>query len=126
MNAALLPTVSAASVTAWAPPNVDTAAPGVAPDVSCSADDIVEHTSKTTDRQLENLEKFLATEYIQHEEVNGRAEVSKIRDKSFSYMDFIDHAKHGLVFLDEKRDGGPGTDPSPTSLSTVGLVRIGA
>ena len=125
MNAALLPTVSAASVTAWAPPNVDTAVPGVAPDVSCSADEIVEHTTKSTSRQLENLEKFLATEHIQHEEVNGRGEVSQIRDKSFSYMVFIEHAKDGLVFLDEKRDGGTGTDSFPTSLATVGLVSLG-
>ena len=125
MNAALLPSVSAASVTPWAPPSVDTSVPGVASDVSCSADDIVEHTSKSTDRQLENLEKFLATEHIQHEEVNARGEVSQIRDKSFSYMVFIEHAKDGLVFLDEKRDGGTGTDSFPTSLATVGLVSLG-
>ena len=125
MNAAPLPSVSAASVTPWAPPSVDTSVPGVAPDVSCSADDIVEHTSKSTIRQLENLEKFLATEHIQHEEVNARGEVSQIRDKSFSYMVFIEHAKDGLVFLDEKRDGGTGTDSFPTSLATVGLVSLG-
>src|SRR6266566_3151446 len=125
MNVALLPSVSSASVTPWAPPSVDTSAPGVAPDVSCSADDIVEHTSKSTIRQLENLERFLATEHIQHEEVNGRGEVSQIRDKSFSYMVFVEHAKDGLVFLDEKRDGGTGTDSFPTSLTTVGLVSLG-
>jgi tetratricopeptide (TPR) repeat protein len=125
VNAALLPTVSAASVTPWAPPNVDTSAPGVATDVTCSANDIVEHTSTTTNRQLENLEKFLATEHIQHEEVNARGEVSQIRDKNFSYMVFIEHAKDGLVFLDEKRDGGTGTDSFPTSLATVGLVSLG-
>ena len=125
MNVALLPSVSSASVTPWAPPSVDTSAPGVAPDVSCSADDIVEHTSKSTIRQLENLERFLATEHIQHEEVNGRGEVSQIRDKSFSYMVFVEHAKDGLVFLDEKRDGGTGTDSFPTSLATVGLVSLG-
>jgi tetratricopeptide (TPR) repeat protein len=125
VSTALFPAVSAASVTPWAPPSVDTSVPGVAPDVSCSADDIVEHTSKSTIRQLENLEKFLATEHIQHEEVNGRGEVSQIRDKSFSYMVFIEHAKDGLVFLDEKRDGGAGTDSFPTSLATVGLVSLG-
>src|SRR6267378_1381678 len=76
-------------------------------------------------RQLENLEKFLATEHIQHEEVNERGEVSQIRDKNFSYMVFIEHAKDGLVFLDEKRDGGTGTDSFPTSLATVGLVSLG-
>src|SRR6266404_5527774 len=101
-NAALLPSVSAASVTPWAPPSVDASVPGVAADVTCSADDVVEHTSKSTSRQLENLEKFLATEHIQHEEVNARGEVSQIRDKNFSYMVFIEHAKDGLVFLDEK------------------------
>ena len=125
VNTALLPTLAAASVTPWAPPSVDTLVPGVAPDVMCSADDVVGHTSITIDRQLENLEKFLATEHIQHEEVNARGEVSQIRDKNFSYMVFIEHAKDGLVFLDEKRDGGTGTDSFPTSLATVGLVSLG-
>lgn len=115
VNTALLPSVSAASVTPWAPPSVDTSVPGVAPDVTCSADDVVENTSKSTSRQLENLEKFLATEHIQHEEINSRGEVSQVRDKNFSYM----------VFLDEKRDGGTGTDSFPTSLATVRLVSLG-
>ena len=125
VNTSLLPSASAASVTPWAPPSVDTSVPGVAPDVTCSAEDIVEHTSTSTNRQLENLEKFLATEHIQHEEVNGRGEVSQVRDKNFSYMVFIEHDKDGLVFLDEKRDGGTGTDSFPTSLATVGLVSLG-
>jgi len=125
VNNSLLPSASAASVTPWAPPSVDTSVPGVAPDVTCSADDIVEHTSTSTNRQLENLEKFLATEHIQHEEVNGRGEVSQVRDKNFSYMVFIEHDKDGTVFLDEKRDGGTGTDSFPTSLATVGLVSLG-
>src|SRR5260370_6761353 len=125
VNAALVPTVSSESVTPWAPPNVDTSTPGVATDVSCSANEIVGLTSNTIDRQLESLEKFLATEHIQHEEVNARGEVSQIRDKNFSYMVFIQHAKDGLVFLDEKRDGGTGTDSFPTSLATVGLVILG-
>ena len=125
VNPSLLPSASAASVTPWAPPSVDTSVPGVAPDVTCSAEDIVEHTSTSTNRQLENLEKFLATEHIQHEEVNGRGEVSQVRDKNFSYMVFIEHDKDGLVFLDEKRDGGTGTDSFPTSLATVGLVSLG-
>ena len=122
---ALLPTMEAATVTAWAPPNVDTAAPGVAPDVTCSADEVVERTGASTNRQLENLEKFLATEHIQHEEVNGRGEVTQIRDKNFQYMVFTEHAKDGLVFLDERRDGGANTDEFPTSLATVGLVSLG-
>jgi hypothetical protein len=93
--------------------------------VTCSADDIVAHTGTTIDRQLENLEKFLATEHIQHEEINGRGEVSQLRNKNFSYMVFIEHAKDGLVFLNENRDGGTGTDSFPTSLATVGLVSLG-
>jgi tetratricopeptide (TPR) repeat protein len=124
-NAALLPSMEAATVTAWAPPNVDTARPAVASDVACSADEVIERTSASTTRQLDNLEKFLATEHIQHEEVNGKGEVSQLRDKNFQYMVFVEHAKDGLVFLDERRDGGKGTDTFPTSLATVGLVSLG-
>ncbi len=124
-EAALLPAMAGTSVTAWAPPNVDTSVPAVATDVTCSADEVVQRTGLNTSRQLENLERFLATEHIQHEEVNGRGEVTQIRDKNFSYMVFIEHAKDGLVFLDEKRDGGTGTDSFPTSLATVGLVSLG-
>ncbi|HMI51469.1 MAG TPA: tetratricopeptide repeat protein [Candidatus Saccharimonadales bacterium] len=123
-NSVLAP-VSAASVSTWAPPNVDTDVPGVAKDVTCSAEDIVERTSKNTVHQLENLEKFLATEHIQHEEINSRGEVSQVREKDFSYMVFIDHDKDGLVFLNENRNGGTGTDSFPTSLATVGLVSLG-
>jgi tetratricopeptide (TPR) repeat protein len=122
---ALLPSMEAAKVTAWAPPSVDAAAPGVASDVTCSADEIVERTGVSTNRQLENLEKFLATEHIQHEEVNGKGEVSQIRDKNFQYMVFTERSKDGLVFLDERRDGGANTDEFPTSLATVGLVSLG-
>jgi tetratricopeptide (TPR) repeat protein len=124
-EAALLPAMSAASVTAWAPPSVATFVPTVASDVVCSADDVVQRTGINTNRQLENLEKFMATEHIQHEEVNHRGEVTQIRDKNFSYMVFVEHSKDGLVFLDEKRDGGTGTDTFPTSLATVGLVSLG-
>ena len=125
VDAALLPAASSASASKWSPPSVDTFVPAVASDISCSAEDVVERTSLNTNRQLENLEKFLATEHIQHEEVNARGEVSQIRDKNFSYMVFIEHTKDGLVFLDEKRDGGTGTDLFPTSLATVGLVSLG-
>jgi len=124
-EAALMPAMSAATVTAWAPPNVDTSAPGVAPDVACSVDDVVQRTGINTNRQLENLEKFLATEHIQHEEVNKRGEVTDVRNKDFSYMVFVEHSKDGLVFLNENRDGGTGTDSFPTSLATVGLVSLG-
>jgi tetratricopeptide (TPR) repeat protein len=124
-RAALLPTMEAATVTAWAPPNVDTARPGVASDVSCSADEVIERTSASINRQLESLEKFLATEHIQHEEVDGKGAVSQLRDKNFQYMVFVDHAKDGLVFLDERRDGGANTDSFPSSLATVGLVSLG-
>ena len=124
-RAALLPSMEATAVTAWAPPNVDSAAPGVASDVTCSADEVVERTGESVNRQLENLEKFLATEHIQHEEINSRGEVTEIRDKNFQYMVFTERAKDGLVFLDERRDGGANTDAFPTSLATVGLVSLG-
>lgn len=123
--AASLPSPSVAAVKAWEPPNVDTSMPGVASDVACSADDVVHRASLTTNHALENLEKFVATEHIQHQEINARGDVAQMRERNFSYMAFITHDKEGLPFLDERRDGSASTSEFPTSLATVGLVSLG-
>ena len=117
--------ISASAMHAWAPADVDAVAPGVAPDVSCSVDDIVARAGRAETEQLENFEKFMATEHIEHQQVDeyGRPEHSKTRD--FSYMAFIDHDKDGQVYLDERRDGGKGVDDFPTGLATVGLLGLG-
>lgn len=122
----LLPAeISAAPVAAWAPPDVDGSAPGVASDVACPEADIVQRTSQASTEQLENFEKFMASEHIIHEEIDRNATAGHVRTHDFSYVVFIDRDKNGQIFLKESRDGGTGIDSFPTSLATVGLLGLG-
>jgi tetratricopeptide (TPR) repeat protein len=109
----------------WGPSDVDTIKPGVAGDVSCSAADIVKRTGEASTLQLENFEKFMASEHIEHEEIDRNGKTGAVRARDFSYLVFIDHDKGGQIFLKESRDGGTGIDSFPTSLATVGLLGLG-
>jgi tetratricopeptide (TPR) repeat protein len=122
---ASLAPISSRAMHSWAPADVDASAPGVAPDVTCSEDDIVARAGRAATEQLENFEKFMASEHIEHQEVDEYGRPEHIKTRDFSYLAFIDHDKHGQVFLNEERDGGKGTEGFPTSLATVGLLGLG-
>lgn len=122
---ALLPEFSAGPARPWGPADVDSSQPGVAGDVACSAADIVQRASRASTQQLENFEKFMASEHIEHEDIDRNGNPGRVRTRDFSYLVFIDHDKSGQIFLKENRDGGTGIDSFPTSLATVGLLGLG-
>ena len=124
-GAGLTADLGAGPVRPWGPSDVDTIKPGVAGDVSCSAADIVKRTGQASTEQLENFEKFMASEHIEHEEIDRNGKAGVVRARDFSYLVFIDHDKSGQIFLKESRDGGTGIDSFPTSLATVGLLGLG-
>jgi tetratricopeptide (TPR) repeat protein len=109
----------------WGPSDVDTIKPGVAGDVTCSAADIVQRAGQASTQQIENFEKFMASEHIEHEEIDRNGKPGAVRSHDFNYLIFIDHDKSGQIFLKESRDGGTGIDSFPTSLATVGLLGLG-
>jgi tetratricopeptide (TPR) repeat protein len=117
--------LGAGPVRPWGPVDVDTGRPGVASDVTCSAADIVQRASLASTEQLENFEKFMASEHIEHEEIDRNGNAGHVRAHDFSYLVFIDRDKGGQLFLKENRDGGTGIDSFPTSLATVGLLGLG-
>jgi tetratricopeptide (TPR) repeat protein len=110
----------------WGPSDVDNNKPGVASDVSCSPADIVNRTGEASTEQIENFEKFIASEHIDHQEIDRHGNPGNIRSHDFSYLAFIDRDKSGHLFLQESRDGGSGLNSFPTSLATVGLMGLGS
>jgi tetratricopeptide (TPR) repeat protein len=112
-------------VRAWAPPDVDTREYPVAPDVSCSEQDVLHKTQLRTIQQLANFEKFVATEHIEHQEIDANGNAGNPRTHDFSYLVFVRRPKKGYVFLDEERDGGENLGSFPTSLASKGLVALG-
>jgi len=109
----------------WAPPDVDAKEYVVAPDVSCSTDQLVQRTQARTLKQVANFEKFLATEHIEHQDVDAYGNPGAVKAKDFTYLVFIRKTRKDSFFLDEERDGGENLSEFPTSLASRGLVGLG-
>lgn len=118
------PSTPPLAVRPWAPPDIDSKEYPAVQDVTCSETDLVQRTQLRTMHQLGNFEKFLATEHIEHQEVDGNGVPGPVRDKDFNYLIFVEHPKPGMSFLEEKRDGGENLGAFPTSLATIGLASL--
>jgi Flp pilus assembly protein TadD len=113
-----------AVVRPWAPPDIDSKEYPAVRDVACSENDLVQKTQTKMMRQLGNFEKFLATEHIEHQEVDAYGVPGPVREKNFNYLIFVVHPRPGMSFLEEKRDGGENLGAFPTSLATQGLAAL--
>jgi tetratricopeptide (TPR) repeat protein len=119
-----LPTAPSAAVHPWAPPDIDSKEYPAVQDVACSERDLVRRTQTKMMRQLGNFERFLATEHIEHQEVDANGIPGQVREKDFDYLIFVEHPRPGMSFLNEKRDGGENLGSFPTSLATQGLAAL--
>lgn len=113
------------SLRPWAPPDIDAKEYVVAPDIPCSLDTVLQRTQMRTMKQIANFEKFMATEHIEHQEIDAYGNPGQTRSKDFTYLVFIRKEKSGSLSLDEERDGGENLSEFPTSLASRGLVGLG-
>jgi hypothetical protein len=109
----------------WAPPDIDSKEYPVAPEVSCNAEEIIPRAMRRTKSQLDNLEKFGATEHIEHQEIDKNGIPGPLKSHNFYYLVFVYPYKRDSIFLEEVRDGGSGVASFPTALATVGLNSLG-
>ncbi len=109
----------------WAPPDIDEKDYPVAPDVTCDADQVVSQAMRRMKSQLGNLEKFAATEHIEHQEIDKSGNAGPLKAHDFYYLVFVIPQKSDSVFLQETRDGGSSVTQFPTSLATTGLNSLG-
>jgi tetratricopeptide (TPR) repeat protein len=109
----------------WAPVDIGSKDYPVAPDVTCNGDEIIPRAMRRMKSQLENLEKFAATEHIEHQEIDKSGNSGPLKARDFYYLVFVIPQKNDSVFLEETRDGGSGVTQFPTSLATTGLNSLG-
>lgn len=126
--AANLPLLSPAvpeMVLPWAPPDIDSTEYPMVQGVACSQEEVLTRAQLRMKKELENFEKFTATERIVHVEINSNGIPQEPREKDFSYMVTLFHGRNGFTYLEESRDGGENLDQFPTSMATKGLVSLG-
>jgi hypothetical protein len=105
----------------WSPPGVDSFLPQVAPDVSCPLTTVLAGVSERMKQFVANLQKFSATEHIEHYpiDVTGKRLIPQTR--KFDYVAVVTPLSGGLFSLDEYRNGGLDRTRFPANVATEGL-----
>jgi len=109
----------------WAPLDIDSREFPLAENAPCSAEDILPRAQHRLKSQLQNFEKFTATEHIDHQEIDRLGRPGPVKSRDFSYIVFVNRFNGDSFFLDEDRHATGSDSSFPTSLATTGLNNLG-
>ncbi len=109
----------------WAPPDVDAAIPPTAPGVSCSLEDVLHRTQQRILKQLADLEKFSATERVEHQVLDPSGVWTTPVSRDFDYLIFVHHTPTLPYYFVEDRNGGESTIRVSFHARNAGLVSLG-
>ena len=105
----------------WIPPSLDADVPSVDPTVACPLPEILKMTGQRMTELVANLEKFSATEQVEHFKINAAGLRGSPDVRSFDYVVLVSRNHWGLFQLDEYRNGSVDPAQFPAGIATVGL-----
>lgn len=105
----------------WIPPSLDADVPSVDPAVACPLPDILKMTGQRMTEFVANLEKFSATEQVEHFKINAAGLRGAPDIRSFDYVVLISKNRWASFQLDEYRNGSVDPAQFPAGIATVGL-----
>jgi tetratricopeptide (TPR) repeat protein len=117
----LRPELLPSQPSAWSKPGIDELVPTVAPNVSCALPEVLAGAGKQVENLMDSLEKFEATERIEHFPVDKHGELRSPDTRSFDYIVSVVHEPHGVIDLEEYRNGSLDPKQFPASVATNGL-----
>jgi tetratricopeptide (TPR) repeat protein len=119
--AELRPELPRSKNSAWAPPGIDDFVPAVASNVGCALPKVLAGAGQRVEQLMANLEKFSATERIDHFAVSKLGDLRSPETRSFDYVVMVLQKPLGVIELDEYRNGSLDPHLFPASVATEGL-----
>jgi hypothetical protein len=112
------PAAGRPSLRSWGPPDIDEAVPPVRA-ISCPLPTILEETSKRAEELVDNLQRFSASERIEHIEI-GKSGKSRTTSQEMNYVVQIEQNSSGYPRIEEYRSGD--TDMQHPPLADTGTA----
>jgi|HubBroStandDraft_6_1064221.scaffolds.fasta_scaffold00187_9 hypothetical protein len=103
----------------WLPAPLDDVVPDVEPDVECPSQQILRGVGQRTTQFISDLEKFSATERVEHIDLTGTRRPAEVRN--FEYVVIISRTPQGMFAIDEFRNGSVDPEQFPAHIATDGL-----
>jgi tetratricopeptide (TPR) repeat protein len=123
-SAAALPPIAPMTETNWAPPDVDEGKPPVEQGASCELNQVVERAGARVEELVKNVDRFTATEEMEHESLSPLG-VQVARDtRRFNYLVTIQRIGGRALDVQEYRDGTVSMEAFPAHLATLGMPAL--
>lgn len=105
----------------WIPPGIDDFVPDVQPDVECPLPQVVKGAGLRMNQLVMNLQKFSATEHVEHYPIDstGKRLIAQVR--TFDYVAQVTTLPGGLFSVDEYRNGSFDRSRFPANIATEGV-----
>jgi hypothetical protein len=108
----------------WAPPDVNDIAPPVSPGVSCLLSDLLPKAGEKVIELIQNVDRFTATETIQHRGVDRSGRLGKPETDKFNYAASFSAMNDGYIHVEEFRKGRNDSDPSLGGVAAIGMSSL--
>jgi tetratricopeptide (TPR) repeat protein len=110
--------------TRWIPPDIDSAVPEVEAGVACPLSQVISGAGRRMEEFVENLQKFDATEKLEHFDVAADSSRGKPQTRTFDYVAIVNHSNAGAFNIDEYRNGSIDPSQFPSLIATTGLTAM--
>jgi hypothetical protein len=119
-----LPTLTPVTETNWIPPDIDQEKVVLDPGTSCRLDDVIQATGDRVKELVENVDRFTATEKVEHSSLSPLGLVVSKETRKFDYM--VEIRPFGAHDLDvqEYRNGSVSAQQFPGNIGTIGLPTL--
>ncbi len=108
----------------WVPPDIDAAPPLVEEAVSCSLPDVVSRAGSHVEELVHNLDRFSATEIIQHENVGRSGNLLPPEIQKFNYVFSMRERSDGYMDGEEYRSRDASSKQTDDPIETLQATSI--
>ncbi len=108
----------------WAPGDIDRTAVLVKTGIACSLTDVLSGAGQQIEELVKNVGRFTATEVVEHQDVDRRGILQAPVIHTFDYLVSIREAYHGLMSVEEYRNGDFSPNQLPGGLASHGYPSL--
>jgi tetratricopeptide (TPR) repeat protein len=108
----------------WVPPDVDAGIPQVTAGAACPLSKVLDQAGKRIVELVDNVNKFTATEVVEHQQVQRSGQLAPSEIRKFNYLVTIARTHDGGTNVEEYRGDGSKLAEFPDHIATLGTPAL--
>ena len=108
----------------WFPQDIDRVIPPVGAGAPCPLAEVLSQAGKRIQELVGNVDKFTATEVVEHQSVDRSGQLRHPETQRFSYLVSITQMPSGGMNVEEYRNGGSSLDQFPDHIASLGTPAL--